>query len=261
MTAVVRQPETPEERHKALQALLACPTHSIHVKHQEPGEMTEAQRAFPLPTVCEDVYHCGFHSEYSYGATSWLVRRPEGNVMVDSPRFHPGLAKRLKELGGVKYMVLSHRDDVCDHAKWAAALSCERIIHKLEANQRQGTHECEIKLEGTGPWQLPDGSDDIDILFTPGHTSGCISMLFKPQKALFTGDHLLYSASMDRLSIARRVNWHSVPMQLDSVKALLHVDFLHIFPGHGRQYHFDSPQDRQRQIKHLLVEEGAAGIL
>lgn len=68
----------------------------LHAVRQEPGEMTEAQRSFPLPTVCEDVYHCGFHSEYSYGAASWLVRRPEGNVMVDSPRFHPGLAKRLK---------------------------------------------------------------------------------------------------------------------------------------------------------------------
>jgi 4Fe-4S single cluster domain of Ferredoxin I len=34
MSAVVRQPETPDERRKALQALLACPTHSIQVKHQ-----------------------------------------------------------------------------------------------------------------------------------------------------------------------------------------------------------------------------------
>lgn len=34
MSAVVHQPETPEERRRALQALLACPTHSIQVKHQ-----------------------------------------------------------------------------------------------------------------------------------------------------------------------------------------------------------------------------------
>ena len=34
MSAVVRQPETPDERRKALQALHACPTHSIQVKHQ-----------------------------------------------------------------------------------------------------------------------------------------------------------------------------------------------------------------------------------
>lgn len=58
--------------------------------------MTAAQRDFPLPTACEDVFHCGFASEYSFGATSWLVRRAEGNVMMDSPRYHPGLAKRLK---------------------------------------------------------------------------------------------------------------------------------------------------------------------
>lgn len=63
---------------------------------QEPGELTEAQRDFPLPTVCEDIFHCGFHAENSFGASSWLVRRPTGNVMMDSPRYHPGLAKRLK---------------------------------------------------------------------------------------------------------------------------------------------------------------------
>ena len=37
----------------------------------------------------------------------------------------------VQELGGVRYMVLSHRDDVCDHARWAEALGCQRIIHKV----------------------------------------------------------------------------------------------------------------------------------
>jgi glyoxylase-like metal-dependent hydrolase (beta-lactamase superfamily II) len=260
MSAVVRQPETPDERRKALQALLACPTHSIQVKHQAPGEMTQAQRDFPLPTECEDVFHCGFASEDSFGATSWLVRRPEGNVMMDSPRYHPGLSKRLQAIGGVRYMVLSHRDDVCDHAKWAKALGCQRIIHKSEVNRRQGTDACEIQLEGSGPWKLQDGGEDIDIMFTPGHTPGCISMLYKPSKALFTGDHLMYSAQLGRLSIARRYNWDSVPRQLESVKALVEHDFLHIFPGHGRQLHFDSLDDRTQHIHELLVAEGAAGL-
>ena len=30
---------------------------------------------------------------------------------------------------------------MCDHAKWAAALGLRRIIHKIEANEQQGT-EC-----------------------------------------------------------------------------------------------------------------------
>ena len=30
---------------------------------------------------------------------------------------------------------------MCDHAKWASALGLKRIIHKIEANEQQGT-EC-----------------------------------------------------------------------------------------------------------------------
>jgi hypothetical protein len=60
---------------------------------------------------------------------------------------------------------------------------------------------------------------------------------------------------------SRRYNWDSVPRQLESVKALVQHDFLHIFPGHGRQLHFDSLDDRTQRIHELLVAEGAAGLL
>ncbi len=59
----------------------------------------------------------------------------------------------------------------------------------------------------------------------------------------------------------RGVNWYSVDKQLESVKAILDFDFLHIFPGHGRQHHFDSLDDRLRQFDHLLTKEGVAGVL
>jgi hypothetical protein len=55
----------------------------------------------------------------------------------------------------------------------------------------------------------------------------------------------------------RRFNWDSVPKQLESVKGLLQHDFLHIFPGHGRQFHFDSLDDRTQRVHELLTEEGA----
>ena len=34
---------------------------------------------------------------------------------------------------------------------------------------------CEVQLTGDGPWQLPDGGDDVELLFTPGHTKACLS--------------------------------------------------------------------------------------
>ncbi len=38
-----------------------------------------------------------------------------GNILVDSPRFNPILAKRIEELGGVRHIFLTHKDDVGDH--------------------------------------------------------------------------------------------------------------------------------------------------
>ena len=50
----------------------------------------------------------------------------------------------MQALGGVRWMILSHEDDVCDHAAWQEALGCDRIIHREAVSQRQGT-ECVLK--------------------------------------------------------------------------------------------------------------------
>lgn len=47
-------------------------------------------------------------------------QREEGNVMMDSPRFHAGLANALDSKGGVALMVMSHIDDVGDHQRRAS---------------------------------------------------------------------------------------------------------------------------------------------
>ena len=45
----------------------------------------------------------------------------------------------LQELGGAKYIFLTHRDDVAAHYKWASALGAERIMHTAETNEKQKT--------------------------------------------------------------------------------------------------------------------------
>lgn len=74
-------------------------------------ELNEARQGMPIPvSECPGVYHCGFHSEKSFGATSYLIVREgdDGNVMMDSPRFNALLATQIAAHGGVKYIVLSH---------------------------------------------------------------------------------------------------------------------------------------------------------
>jgi ferredoxin len=86
-SSVSRQPETSAEVHRALMALVACPTASIGTASHRNAR--EGVAAFPT-RVHSNVYYCGFNAETSFGAWSYLVVRPRelgGNILVDSPGF------------------------------------------------------------------------------------------------------------------------------------------------------------------------------
>ncbi len=127
--SVHRQPESREERLRALMALLACPTASIGAEQKH--DVTEPSAALP-DRIAEGVYHCGYHSESSYGATSYLIVREAGNILVDSPRFNRPLVRRIEALGGVRTMSLTHKDDVADHAKFREHFGCERLAQRRD---------------------------------------------------------------------------------------------------------------------------------
>lgn len=230
-SAVYHQPANDTERLKAMQALLSCPTASIGTV-EKPQDIKEAQQSFPI-LVAENVYHCGYHSENSYAAASYFILRPEGNVLVDSPRFAPPLVKRLEEMGGIRYMYLTHRDDVADHRKYRDHFGCDRVLHKDEINS--GTRDVEIQLSGLDIVQL---APDLEIIPVPGHTKGHTVLLYN-NKFLFSGDHLAWSDELGHLVAFRDVCWYSWPEQLQSMRRLADYSFEWVLPGHGRRYHGD----------------------
>lgn len=247
-SAVYHQPANELERMRSLQALLACPTASIGTI-EKPQDIKEAQQSFPLP-VAANIYHCGYHAENSYGAASYLIKRPEGNILVDSPRFTPPLVKRLKEMGGIRYMYLTHRDDVADHQKYAEHFKCERILHQDDINH--GTRDVEIQLTGNEPYQL---TSDLLIIPVPGHSKGHTVLLYN-NKFLFTGDHLAWSTSQEQLIAFRDVCWYSWKEQLKSMQKLANYSFEWVLPGHGRRYHADvatMQQQMQQCIEWMAV--------
>src|SRR5438552_6406101 len=75
---VRRQPVAPEEVRRAEMALVTCPTASIGTETKR--DLKAAIDAFP-ERIAEGISFCGFASEDSYGASSYLIERPEGNVL------------------------------------------------------------------------------------------------------------------------------------------------------------------------------------
>ncbi len=242
-SAVHHQPTDDTERLGAIQALLSCPTASIGTI-EKPKDVKVVQKSFPI-LVAENVYHCGYHSENSYGAASYFIQRPEGNILVDSPRFSPPLVRQLEEMGGIRYHYLTHRDDVADHQKFHDHFGCDRILHGDEITA--GTRSVEIQLSGIEPVQF---APDLLIITVPGHTEGHTVLLYN-QKFLFSGDHLAWSDRLKHLYAFRQHCWYSWEELLQSMKKLANYSFEYVLPGHGRRYHADT-QTMQTQMQQCL---------
>lgn len=226
-SSVYRQPRDADETLRALKSLVACPTSSIGSAGHH--DYRAAIDSFP-ERVEDEVYFCGFTSEASFGAWSYLVVRPEaegGNVLVDSPRYASQLVKKIEAMGGVRTIFLTHRDDVADHEKYARRFGAERVMHARDGAARYGV---EHVIEGDEAVQL---DATLAVIPTPGHTRGHMVLLHR-DKFLFTGDHLAWSPTRNSLTAFRSVCWYSWPEQTRSMERLLDYSFEWVLPGHGR---------------------------
>jgi glyoxylase-like metal-dependent hydrolase (beta-lactamase superfamily II)/ferredoxin len=246
MSAVYHQPVDAAERLVALQALLSCPTGSIGTI-DKPTDIRQAQESFPV-LITENVYHCGYHSEKSYGAASYLIQHPDGNILVDSPRFTPPLVKQIAAMGGVKYLYLTHQDDVADHQKFHEYFGCDRILHQADISA--DTQSIERQLQDSNPVQL---TPDLLIIHVPGHSRGHTALLYK-NKFLFTGDHLAFDRELGHLAAFKGYGY-SWSDQLKSMQALAQYDFEWVLPGHGRRYHADiaTMHDQMQQCLNCMA--------
>ena len=243
-SSVFRQPAGGREVRRALMALVACPTSSIGTTRGY--DARAGVEAFP-ERLDANVYFCGFTAESSFGAWSYLVVRPEaagGNVLVDSPRFTRPLVRKIEELGGVRTIFLTHRDDVADQAKFAAHFSAGRVMHADDGAARRGV---ERVIEGREAVRL---DEDLLVIPTPGHTRGHAVLLYEG-KYLFTGDHLAWSPSRSTLTAFRTACWYDWGEQTRSMERLLDYSFEWVLPGHGR-IHCDVPGAMREHLRRCV---------
>jgi glyoxylase-like metal-dependent hydrolase (beta-lactamase superfamily II)/ferredoxin len=235
------QPRSDEERRAAYRALVACPTASIGASNK--SGVAAAVRDFPL-SLAPGLFYCGFNSHKSFGGSSYFLEHADGNWLVDAPRFVERLARRFEELGGIRHIFLTHRDDVADAARYAGRFGSERIIHRLELAAQP---DAERVLEGFEPVELEPGFLAIP---TPGHTRGhCV--LLAEGRFLFTGDHIWWTRERGRLNSSRDVCWYSWREQVSSVRRIESYSFEWVLPGHGERVHLS--RDRMaREMARLI---------
>jgi glyoxylase-like metal-dependent hydrolase (beta-lactamase superfamily II)/ferredoxin len=239
-SVVVGQPTGASEELDAWLAAQACPTQSIGTLDRRP----RPGRLYPRELrPGSGVFDCGFTSPDSFGATSWFVRRDDGNVLVDSPRFTTGLAAAFDALGGIDHVALTHRDDVADADRWAETFGARVWIHAADA--------------AAAPYATDrfDGLDEIAVtpsllaVPVPGHTRGSTVFLLDGGD-LFTGDSLAWSHEEHDLVAFRYACWYSWPAQSESLARLAaHHRFRSVLPGHGARVEGDPDELHARLLR------------
>jgi glyoxylase-like metal-dependent hydrolase (beta-lactamase superfamily II) len=99
----------------------------------------------------------------------------------------------------------------------------------------------ELQPEGSSPVDLGDGFTMIPV---PGHTRGHAVYLYR-ERYLFTGDHMAWDPSRDRLYAFRGACWYSWSELVKSMQKLVGLSFEWVLPGHGRPIHL--PQERMAE--------------
>lgn len=241
-SAVYHQPQDELDLFHAYQALLACPVGSIGVVTKNTELRKTAQESFPIE-LAGGVYYNGFNSEKSFGANSYFVTHPDGNWLIDSPRYIRRLVDEFQNLGGLRYIFLSHEDDVADADRYAEKFNATRIIH--EADQ-DALPEAEWIVKGHDVIRV---SPDFQLIPVPGHTAGSLALLYK-EKFLFTGDHLWWDRENNMLGMPSRLVWNAQHL-LASTKRLGNFSFEWVLPGHGDRIHLSSTK-MQEELKRLI---------
>jgi len=241
-SAVFHQPETAKNELAAYQALIACPVGSIGTRKKNPKIFSKAQATFPLQ-IDDGVYYVGFNSEKSFGANSYFINHPEGNWLVDSPRYLKHLVRSFEKRGGIRYIFLSHRDDVADAARYAKTFGATRIIHRADSSAMP---DAEWIINGENTVQA---EPEFVFIPVPGHTAGSMALLHK-NRFLFSGDHLWWDRDFQKLGTPENLVWDNAQLE-ESVRTLLNYSFEWVLPGHGERIHLHR-EDMKDTVEKLI---------
>lgn len=231
-----RQPATEEEVRAAWRAVLVCPTASVRRE--------TAQQRPPLlfpQELAPGVYRCGYNARSSFGAHSYFLRRPQGNVMIDSPRYASDLVKAFERWGGIADILLTHQDDVADADRYRDRFTARVWIHEDDrAAAPYATH----LLRGL---EVAAVGEDLIAVPVPGHTRGSAVYLWR-DTYLLAGDSLAWSRAQGDLVAFRDACWYSWSELKRSLSRLTDYPFEWVLPGHGHSMQLPADEMRRRLL-------------
>lgn len=223
MSRVLRQPQSEADIDALHAAAYACPTRSI--RHS--SELLDPARdPFPM-RLNDEVYLCGHNSQENAGANSYLLVRPRGILMIDTPRWSKALAAKYEALGMVTDILLTHGDHAAHGRQYADHFGARLCIHEGDLARAPDADQI---LRGAGPIEVAEGVIAHPL---PGHTQGIV-LYIADERYCFSGDSIYWSRASKNVEVFDTVTWHSITELASSLaRSVERLRFEWLLAGHG----------------------------
>jgi glyoxylase-like metal-dependent hydrolase (beta-lactamase superfamily II) len=187
-------------------------------------------------------------SSSTYGGKGFLVAGPKYNLMVDTPACTPRVVDAVRAAGGLRYIFLSHRDEIGEIAELHRATGGAVIMHRSEADQVP----CGVDLVFDTDFEVEPG---VQVIHTPGHSPGssCLLLHRGDLRVLFTGDHILRRREEIPAPLKFPWTW-DWSAQVASARRLLELEFDYIVPSHGQRLKEGYFADAHRLLSRALED-------
>lgn len=165
----------------------------------------------------------------TFGGTSYLIVRNEGNILLDCPAWDEANQQFLQAVGGVRWLFITHRGGIGKTKEIQSTFEkCEILIQEQEAYLLPGLRVTRFCHEfSISPYQK--------VIWTPGHSPGSSCLYHSVEGGiLFSGRHLLPNQLGEPVPLRTAKTFHW-PRQIGSIQLLLArftpETLQHICPG------------------------------
>jgi glyoxylase-like metal-dependent hydrolase (beta-lactamase superfamily II) len=195
---------------------------------------------------------------YDVSTLEALVIDPATDEIL--PKISDLISSGLKVVGIIA--THGHADHVCGVKGLRELVGCRFMLHELDVEVLKESVEWalewgidisfndvrpDILLKGDEVLRL--GSDEIQIIHTPGHTPGSITIYIPSSKVLFTGD-TLFKESVGRTDLPGG-SWDKLVNSLRMLVTRFERDVV-VYPGHGPSSTIGYEVDNNLYVKRVL---------
>jgi glyoxylase-like metal-dependent hydrolase (beta-lactamase superfamily II) len=166
-------------------------------------------------------------------ANAWVIGDDEEVIVIDPGQDADAVLDAVGEREVIA-VICTHGHEAHVAAAFEVAERDEApvALHRADRLQWRSTHDedPEIEMEGGGSFEVGDVS--LEVIHTPGHSKGSVSLYCPELGAVFTGDALLATGPA-----AHDGDYPDFSRQLNSIgEYLLDLpDGTRVLPGHGEE--------------------------